>query len=67
MPREGSTTTERGQSQFETIERFPEDLVPMLRHDFGGILMDPRVGAFGVDNLCVRIGKEAFSWKLGKV
>ncbi len=70
MPGSGSTTTETGHkqaSQFETIERFPEGLVSMLRREFGGTLMDPRVGGFEVETLCVRIGKEVFSWKLGNV
>lgn len=52
-------------SRIETIERFPEDLIPTLRRDFGETLIDPKVGTFEVTTLCVRIGKEVSSWKLG--
>ena len=49
---------------FETIDRIPEDVVLMLRKDFGDTLIDSRVGGFEVTSLCVRIGKEIFRWKL---
>lgn len=49
---------------FETIDRIPEDVVVMLRRDFGDTLTDSRVGGFEVTSLCVRIGKEIFRWKL---
>lgn len=52
------------EDSFSTIERFPEELVPTLKREFGPTLLTPIVGIFEVDSLCVRIGKDINRWKL---
>lgn len=62
-PPELEADRQRG-GDFETIDRIPEDLVLMLRSDFGESLIDSKVGVFEVTSLCVRVGKEISRWKL---
>ena len=49
---------------FPTIARFPPTLVPSLNAALGERLRARHVGAFEVDAVHVKIGKDVFRWRL---
>ncbi|EMD39704.1 hypothetical protein CERSUDRAFT_45798 [Gelatoporia subvermispora B] len=51
-------------ARFPTIPHFPETLVQDLNKQFGGRLVSRQTGAFQIDEVCVRIGKEVTAFKL---
>ncbi|KAI8973981.1 hypothetical protein BD414DRAFT_498765 [Trametes punicea] len=52
------------QAAFPTIPRFPPSLVQELRAEFARELVSPGVGAFEVEEVRVRIGREVSRWRL---
>jgi len=47
-----------------TISGFPETLVPTLNEQYGGNLVSTRVGAFDVEDIRMKVGKEVYRWRL---
>ena len=47
------------------IPSFPSSLLPNLINQFVQLLSDVKIGAFEVNCICVKIGKEVSTWPLG--
>lgn len=56
--------SQRQSQNFETIKKFPDELINCLINEFGKELTTSTVGTILVDTLCVRIGKEVSRWTL---
>jgi U6 snRNA phosphodiesterase len=48
----------------KTVPSLPSDLVSSLVATYGSRLTNSKTGGFGVDKICVRIGKDVTTWKL---
>lgn len=49
---------------FPTISRLPPEVVKSLNECYGKQFSAPKVGAFNVDSITLKIGKDVNSWKL---
>jgi U6 snRNA phosphodiesterase len=56
-PANGNTTS------FTTVPRLPENIIPALNAELGSLL-NGSAGIFEAAEVCIRIGKDVFSWRL---
>ena len=56
-PANGSTAS------FPTVPRLPEKIIPSLNGELGSLL-NGSAGIFEAAEVCIRIGKDIFSWRL---
>lgn len=53
-------------AEHTAITSFPASMLPEVDSHFACTLSKSKVGVFEAEDVCVKIGKEVFSWGLGK-
>lgn len=61
---EGSIPSIQTVEAFPTVSRFPPELITLLIERYSTRLSSPYIGAFDVEKVVVKIGKEITSWRL---